>query len=102
MKSNNALQLIETKIYEIRDVNVMLDFDLAEMYGMETKRLKEAVRRNLKRFEGENFMFEVTWDELLRSQFVSLNRGGGGNIKYKPVAFTGLGVAMLSSVLIRI
>ena len=54
------LQLIQSKIYEIRGQKVMLDFDLAEMYGVETKRLKEAVRRNIDRFEGADFMFELT------------------------------------------
>ena len=51
---------IRSKIYEIRGVQVMLDFDLAEMYQVETKRLKEAVRRNIARFEGDDFMFELT------------------------------------------
>ena len=77
----------------------MFDFDLAEMYGMETKVLKQAVRRNIKRFEGEDFMFEVSLEELSRSQIVTLNKGRGQNVKYKPFAFTELGVAMLSSVL---
>ena len=77
----------------------MLDFDLAFSYGIETRVLKQAVRRNIKRFEGDDFMFEVTNDELSRSQFVTLNKRRGGNIKYKPFAFTELGVAMLSSVL---
>ena len=77
----------------------MLDFDLAKIYGIETRVLKQAVRRNLKRFEGEDFMFEVTKEELSRSQIVTLNNGRGSNIKYLPFAFTELGVAMLSSVL---
>lgn len=77
----------------------MFDFDLAEMYGMETKVLKQAVRRNIKRFEGDDFMFEVSLEELSRSQIVTLNKGRGQNVKYKPFAFTELGVAMLSSVL---
>ncbi len=93
------LQLIRNKIYEIRGQKVMLDFDLAEMYGIETRVLKQAVRRNPKRFEGDDFMFEVTREELSRSQIVTLNRGRGGNFKYMPFAFTELGVAMLSSVL---
>ncbi len=99
MGDENTLQPIENKIHEIRGVKVMLDFDLAEMYGMETRVLKQAVRRNSKRFEGENFMFEVSLEELSRSQIVTLNKGRGSNIKYKPFAFTELGVAMLSSVL---
>jgi hypothetical protein len=85
----------------------MLDYDLAAMYGMETKVLKQAVKRNLRRFEGDDFMFKVTKEELAqmtdslrsRSQFVTLNKGRGSNLKYMPSAFTELGVAMLSSVL---
>lgn len=93
------LQLIQSKIHEIRGQKVMLDFDLAEMYGTETSQLKRAVRRNIDRFEGDDFMFEVTRDELSRCQFGILNKGRGSNIKYLPFAFTELGVAMLSSVL---
>ena len=77
----------------------MLDFDLAEIYGTETSQLKRQVRRNIERFEGEDFMFEVTRDELSRCQIGILNKGRGSNIKYLPFAFTELGVAMLSSVL---
>ena len=93
------LQTIQNKIHEIRGMKVMLDFDLAEMYGIETRVLKQAVRRNPKRFEGNDFMFELTKEELSRSQFVTLNKGRGNNFKYMPFAFTELGVAMLSSVL---
>ena len=96
------LQVIQSKIYEIRGQKVMLDFDLAEMYGTETKRLKEAVRRNMDRFEGDDFMFELTKEEITepsRTQFATLKKGRGVNIKYPPFAFTELGVAMLSSVL---
>ena len=76
----------------------MLDLDLAEMYGTETKRLKEAVRRNTKRFP-HDFMFELTREEYnsLRSQFASSNTRGG--TRYMPFAFTEQGVAMLSSML---
>ena len=88
------LQTIQNKIYEIRGQKVMLDFDLAEMYGTETAQLKRAVRRNKKRFDGEDFMFEVTRDELSRCQIGTLNKSRGSNIKYLPFAF-----AMLSSVL---
>ena len=77
----------------------MLDFDLAEMYGTETGQLKRAVRRNIERFEGEDFMFELTKEELSRCQIGILNKGRGSNFKYMPFAFTELGVAMLSSVL---
>ena len=76
----------------------MLDYDLAEMYGVETKVLKQAVRRNIGRFPAD-FMFELTKEEfdLLRSQIVT-SKGRGG-IRYLPFAFTEQGVAMLSSVL---
>ena len=97
------LQLIQSKIYEIRGQRVMLDRDLAAMYGVETKVLNQAVKRNLKRFEGDDFMFRLTKDETqqitLRSQIVTLNNGRGQHSKYLPYAFTELGVAMLSSVL---
>jgi hypothetical protein len=93
------LSVIQSKIYEIRGQRVMLDFDLAEMYGIETAQLKRAVRRNIERFEGEDFMFEVTKEELSRCQIGILNKGRGSNIKYLPFAFSELGVAMLSSVL---
>jgi hypothetical protein len=102
-KQENVIELsIIQRIHEIRGVKVMLDFDLAERYGVETKRLKEAVRRNIERFEGDDFMFQLTKNEvaeLSRSQIASLNNGRGSNIKYPPFAFTELGVAMLSSVL---
>ena len=92
------LQVIQSKIYEIRGQKVMLDFDLAEMYGTETKRLKESVRRNIKRFPSD-FMFELTKEEFatLRSQIATSNKRGG--TRYMPYAFTEPGVAMLSSVL---
>lgn len=92
------LQVIQNKIYEIRGQQVMLDFDLAELYGSETKRLKEAVRRNIRRFP-EDFMFELTKNEYetLRTQFATSNKRGG--TRYMPFAFTEQGVAMLSSVL---
>ena len=89
-------------IHEIRGVKVILDFDLAKRYGVETSQLKRAVRRNIERFEDEDFMFELTKDEvdeLSRCQFGILNTRRGKNIKYLPFAFTELGVAMLSSVL---
>jgi hypothetical protein len=91
------LQLIQNKIYEIRGQRVMLDFDLAVLYTTETKRLKEAVRRNINRFPAD-FMFELTnkeW-EILRSQIATSSWGGA---RYQPFAFTEHGVAMLASVL---
>ena len=93
------LSIIQDKIHVIRGIKVMLDFDLAEIYGIDTSQLKRSVRRNIERFEGDDFMFEVTRDELSRCNFGILNKGRGYNIKYLPFAFTELGVAMLSSVL---
>ena len=94
------LQIIQDKIYEIRGQRVMLDFDLAELYGTETKYLKRSVKNNLKRFPPD-FMFELTKEKwhFLRCNFSTLNRGRGQHPKYLPFAFTELGVAMLSSVL---
>jgi hypothetical protein len=79
---------------------VMLDADLAELYQVETRVLNQAVRRNLDRFP-EDFMFQFTGQEAsaLRSQIVTLEKGRGRYSKYAPLAFTELGVAMLSSVL---
>jgi len=95
------LKIIHDKIYEIRGQRVMLDFDLAEMYETETKRLKEAVRRNPDRFPVD-FMFELSNEEFisLRTQIATLeNLGRGKHSKYLPFAFTEQGVAMLASVL---
>jgi len=88
---------IQNKIYEIRGLKVMLDFDLAEMYEVDTKVLKQAVNRNLARFPAD-FMFTLFQKEFqgLRSQIVTSKRGG---TRYMPFAFTEQGVAMLSSVL---
>lgn len=134
-QSNNNQQLevpdlylkgidIKSLIYIIRGQKVMLDSDLAALYGVKTKRLNESVKRNNKRFEGDDFMFRLTKDELnlvlsrsqivtlknidnediwiqasrLRSQIATSNNGRGGT-RYLPFAFTELGVAMLSSVL---
>jgi hypothetical protein len=93
------IEIIQSKIYEIRGQKVMLDFELSELYGVETAQLKRAVRRNIERFEGEDFMFEITKEELLRCQIGILKKGRGQHFKYLPFAFTELGVAMLSSVL---
>ncbi len=89
---------IANYIYIIRGEKVMLDLDLAILYGVETRVLKQAVRRNIKRFPSD-FMFELTQDEYrsLRSQFVILKRGQ--HSKYPPFAFTEQGVAMLSGIL---
>lgn len=93
------LDNIQSKIYVIRGQRVMLDFDLANIYQVETAHLKRQVRRNIERFEGEDFMFELTSTELSRCQFGTLNKRRGSNIKYMPFAFTEIGVAMLSGVL---
>ena len=99
MTTTVPIESIVSKIVFIRDEKVMLDRDLAELYGVETKVLKQAVRRNIKRFPGD-FMFELTKKEFenWRSQFVTSNSDKMG-LRYKPMAFTEQGVAMLSSVL---
>jgi len=91
---------IEQRIFLIRGLNVMLDRDLSELYGVDTRVLNQAVRRNLKRFPSD-FAFKLTKaeDDSLRSQFVILKLGRGQHRKYLPYAFTEQGVAMLSSVL---
>ena len=90
-------EVVMNKIYLIRETKVMLDNDLADLYDVETRVLKQAVRRNIKRFP-EDFMFELTKEEFdhLRSQNVTSSWGGA---RYTPMAFTEQGVAMLSSVL---
>lgn len=112
------LTVIQQKIHEIRGQRVMLDSDLAQMYGVETKVLNQSVKRNIERFP-EDFIFQLTkgeWeilrsqivtanvlenegDSSLRSQIVTLKNGRGQHKKFLPYAFTELGVAMLSSVL---
>ena len=118
----NDILTIQNLIYEIRGQRVMLDRDLAELYGVETRRLNEQVKRNIERFP-EDFMFQLTKGEFeilksqiarskfsenqglsedasrSRSQIAILNKGRGQNLKYLPYAFTENGVAMLSSVL---
>ncbi len=95
------IRVIQDKIHTIRNQKVMLDFDLAELYQIETKVLKQAVRRNIIRFPPD-FMFEMTREEYnsLRSQFVTLKKNNKGkHSKYLPFAFTEQGISMLSSVL---
>ena len=91
------LELIQSKIYEIRGQKVMLDFDLAILYQVETRVLNQAVKRNIKRFPPD-FMFQLTTDEweILKSQFVISSWGGTRKL---PFAFTEQGLAMLSGVL---
>ncbi len=103
MSENNAIaipeEVIMSKIYLIRGQKVMLDRDLAELYGVETKYLKRQVKRNLLRFP-DDFMFELTDQEFKdwRSQFVTSNEDKMG-LRYAPYAFTEDGVAQLSTVL---
>jgi hypothetical protein len=94
------LARVEGLIYEVRGRRVMLDSDLAVLYGVETRELNQAIRRNLQRFP-EDFMFQLTDEEFesLRSQNVILKTGRGQHRKYLPKVFTEQGVAMLSSVL---
>lgn len=104
------LERIASFILLVRGHKVLLDAELARLYGVETRVLVQAVKRNLERFPGD-FMFQLTWEEAqnLRSQNVNLNTPAsrsqtvtlkrGANIKYRPYAFTEQGVAMLSSVL---
>ena len=108
---------IKSRIYTVRGIQVMLDRDLAELYGVQTKVLNQAVRRNSARFPA-NFMFQLTMEETAvlmsqfvtsgqretdascsRSQIVTLNKGRGSNVKYMPYVFTEQGVAMLSAIL---
>ena len=95
----NELEEIRTRIHVIRGQQVMLDFDLAELYGVETRVLNQAVRRNIERFP-EDFMFQLTDDELRnwKSQIVISNSIKMG-LRKNPLAFTEQGVAMLSGVL---
>lgn len=92
-----AAEMIANRIYAVRDHKVMLDRDLAELYGVPTRTLNQAVKRNRSRFPAD-FMFQLTASEVrsLRSQIVISNRGGR---RYQPFAFTQEGVAMLSAVL---
>ena len=106
MKPSRNDQPIEWRILLVRGQRVLLDGELARLYGVEVRTLNQAVRRNADRFPPD-FMFQLSWEEAerSRSQFVILNetRGGrrlrGRNVKYRPLAFTEQGVAMLSSVL---
>ena len=108
-----ALDTIRSRIFTIRGVQVMLDRDLAELYGVPTKVLNQAVKRNIERFP-ERFMFQLGKEDIanlrsqivtssaetsLRSQIVTLNKKQGQHLKYMPYAFTEQGIAMLSAVL---
>ena len=89
---------IQARILTVRGVQVMLDRDLAELYGVDVKRLNEQVKRNAERFPSD-FMFQLSKEECLRSQIATLNEARGKHLKYMPYAFTESGVAMLSGVL---
>ncbi len=94
----NSDDFIKSRIFTIRGVQVMLDRDLALLYGVDAKRINEQVKRNIERFP-EDFMFRLTKEECLRSQIATLNMERGKHLKYMPYAFTESGVAMLSGVL---
>ena len=106
MSQNEIAILNETdlrsKIYTIRGLQVMLDFDLAAIYGYETKRFNEQIKNNIERFD-EDFRFQLSDQEVneirSRSKFSTLNKGRGSNIKYNPYAFTEQGIYMLMTVL---
>lgn len=89
---------IQSLILTVRGAQVLLDRDLATLYGVPTKALNQAVKRNAERFPPD-FMFQLTREECSRSQIVTMNAGRGSNLKYLPYAFTENGVAMLSGVL---
>lgn len=102
VKAENQQEPIEAKVESlirvIRGKQVMLDRDLAGLYGVETKYLNRQVKRNIERFP-DDFMFQLTKEECLRCQIGTLNEGRGKHLKYMPYVFTEQGVAMLSSVL---
>ena len=96
-ESSNS-DLIRSRIFTIRGVQVILDKDLAELYGVEVSQLNRQVKRNIERFP-DDFMFQLTREECSRCQIGILNGNRGSNIKYLPYAFTENGVAMLSGLL---
>ena len=89
---------IDEQIYSVRGMQVMIDKDLAVLYGVETKQLNRAVKRNIERFP-KDFMFQLTKEECLRCQIGTLNTKQGQHLKYLPYAFTEYGIAMLSGIL---
>ena len=101
MKSLLKLEEVEEKIITIRDIPVLLDSDVAELYGVETKHINQAVKNNSEKFP-EGYIFELSNDEYksLRSKFLTLNnQGRGQHIKYLPKAFTEKGLYMLATIL---
>jgi len=97
VKSAIPIEKIESRIYGIRGQRIMLDHDLAELYGVQTKALKQAVSRNIERFPLD-FMFILTYQEFanLRSQIVTSSSSQWGGTRYRPMAFTEQGVAMFT------
>ena len=89
---------IDEQIYSVRGMQVMIDKDLAVLYGVETKQLNRAVKRNIERFP-KDFMFQLTKEECLRCQIGTLNTKQGQHLKYLPYALTEYGIAMLSGIL---
>ncbi len=100
MQEHQIIEVVQTKIYAIRNHKVMLDSDIAEIYGVETKRINEAVRNNPEKFPAD-FIFELNEDEqeILRSKISTLKNGRGKHRKYATKAFTEQGVYMLATIL---
>jgi len=100
MAEDQMIELVQTRICSIRNQKIMLDSDIAELYGVETKRINEAVRNNPDKFP-DDFYFELDVNEhdFLRSKFSTLKRGRGQHSKYPPKAFTEQGVYMLATIL---
>ena len=100
MEEHQIIQVVQTKIYAIRSQKVMLDSDIAEIYGVETKRINEAVRNNPDKFPAD-FVFELNEEEqkFLRSKFSTLKTGKGKHRKYAIKAFTEQGIYMLATIL---
>ena len=103
MKNQQEVQLVEVseiqrRIMSVRSIQVMLDRDLAALYGVEVKQLNRQVKRNIERFPAD-FMFQLTKEDCLRCQIGTLNGKRGEHLKYMPYAFTENGIAMLSGVL---
>ena len=100
LRGCHSLEIAEVQrcIYVMRDAQVMLDRDLAALYGVEVKQLNRQVKRNIERFPSD-FMFQLSKEECSRCQIGTLNGNRGSNVKYLPYAFTENGIAMLSGVL---
>jgi len=100
MEEVQIVEVVQTKIYSIRNQKVMLDTDIAELYGVETKRVNEAVRNNPDKFPEDFYLeLDVNEQDFLRSKFSTLKKGRGQHRKYPPKAFTEQGVYMLATIL---